>query len=103
MLGTVNRGGGIDTAPIEIVDLGPKGPYKNYEQVVPDEFMDQSKYIVLNVVLKSNTDGALEFFDVINGWKKAEVLPSIKHIKASFDTTEIYKDWHVCLIVARIG
>ena len=102
MLGTVNRGG-IDTAPIEIVNLGAKGSGTSIEKTIPEKYCDGTKYIIIDVVLISEEDGAIERLDAADGWVKAEILPKKKILKTQFTNDGPFQAWNECLIVARIG
>ena len=77
------------------MNLGAKGSGQYIEKEIPEKYCNKSKYIILNVVLISEEDGAVEYVSPVDGWLKAEVLPQIKRIKMQFNYNDPFGAWDV--------
>lgn len=96
-------GGGIDTAPIEFINIGRRKRGMITEVQIPAPYNDSRKYALINCFLKNAHDHDNRiYFDTANTWQQLQVLEqSIVHIYFAQDGA--YEGWDVYIIVARIG
>ena len=101
MLGKV-YGGGIDTAPIEVISLGKRTSGHITEMTIPAPYNDASKYALLNCFLRNKAEPQNWMFaDTANSWQQLQVYRNSK-VHLYFDQVGAYENWEVCITVARI-